>query len=458
MARKVLSSYAVFQNLNGSSDVVFYYESGGADTVTGVSPAEAGYIVDLLRHEKPVSYDHDRKRLSTWTPEPVGEAEQEPDLDAWLTANGSVAASIIWEDAAGAQPWTAWDASRKTQLREAFQLARHRGTIAVADVPENRLTLTDDESAKTILSQADAWAYYKASVAQSLAVEIDRQVSWSVTGYSAAQLAQLFDSRALFRWHSAAPAGYQLKSGLGHILPAPPVKNYEFLGVQGLIGFTRLETIIRVLDWCRANLIHYEGSFTAANVEDQWQYRGYPPMTRVLAGTKRLSQPNGPVKNRTAGCWGTTGLLRTLLRVVNIPVKLVKPGGHAQPWFMADSQYLSHGDDPYNQLTKATPPIPAGELLIDQTKYDAWFGDAVSADDRGNNVGRRTRELALIYLPNYLLRAYCDDIAAGKSHANGKVFEIFSRHYTVAQLEGLTLWTRMDAKIAGFGGCSGVPT
>jgi len=307
-----------------------------------------------------------------------------------------------------------------------------------------------------VLAPADAWAYFKASVAQSLAVEIGQQVLWSIQAYSAPQLAQLFDSREMFYWN-ASPAGYRIDSMHGNIVPAPPARSYAFLGTGSLIANTRLDTLSRVVDWCRANLVHFSGGLTAANMQDQWQYRGVPPMTRVLDGTVQTSQPALGVMHRTAGCWGTVGLLRALMRAINVPVKLVTNAGHAQPWFMADARYLSHGDDPYNALTKATPPIPASEIPIDQAKFDAWFGAAVSATDKANNVGRRTRELAIVYLPNYLLHAYCSDIANGKGHGNGQVFDTLSLNYTVAQLEAQTLWTRMDAKIAGFGGCAHVP-
>jgi len=75
MARKVVTQYAVFHNIGGTSDIAFYYEGGGADSVSGVPHQEAVYIVDLLRNEKPMSYDATLKRLSTYTPEPVGEGE-----------------------------------------------------------------------------------------------------------------------------------------------------------------------------------------------------------------------------------------------------------------------------------------------------------------------------------------------------------------------------------------------
>jgi len=75
MARKIVSHYAVFHNIGAQSDIVFYYRGGGANSVSGIPYTEASYIVDLLRNEKPMSYDHTRKRLSTYNPEPVGEEE-----------------------------------------------------------------------------------------------------------------------------------------------------------------------------------------------------------------------------------------------------------------------------------------------------------------------------------------------------------------------------------------------
>ena len=456
MARKLVSHYAVFENVGDTRDIVFYYSSGGADSVSGISAAEADYIVSLLRHEKPISYDHARRRLSTWTPEPVGEAETVPDLDNWLNTHPAIANAIVWEDGSGTHAWLSWNAARKTQLRNAFALAWIRGSISVQDIPPNQASLADDDFATTILSSTDAWAYFIASVAQSLAAEIGQQLPWSLLSYSTDQLAEIFDSREMFRW-AAAHAGYQINSMHGHVVPAPPTRSYAFLGANDLIGSTRLDSMGRVLDWCRTNLVHFSGGTTAANMEDQWQYRGFPPMVRILDGTVQTSRPQLGVRHRTAGCWGTTGFLRAMLRVINIPVKLVTNAGHAQPWFMADARYLSHGDDPYNALSKSTPPFPATELLINQAKFDAWFGPSVSATDKQNNIGRRPVELALIHLPNYLLHKHCGDLAAGRDHASSQVFDIFSRTYSVAQLEAEQLWVRMDAKIASFGGCDHVP-
>lgn len=75
MARKTLTHYAVFHNVGGKTSIVVYYDGGGADVIRDLDFQEAGYMVDLLRNEKPMSYDASRKRLSTLHPEPTGEGE-----------------------------------------------------------------------------------------------------------------------------------------------------------------------------------------------------------------------------------------------------------------------------------------------------------------------------------------------------------------------------------------------
>jgi hypothetical protein len=385
-----------------------------------------------------------------------------PSCTGWLNDHLPIAASIVWEDSAGAHGWAFWNWRQKAELDQAFNLAWDRTPIPVADVPPNQAFLADDDQPTTILAPADAWAYFKASVAQSLAIEIGglwgpratRRKSWSILAYHPDQLAQLFDSREMFRWN-ASPAGYRIIDTVhGRLVPAPPARSYAFLSKADLIGGTRLDTLGRLLTWCRANLFHYYGSATAANMEDNWQYRGDPPLRRMMDGTIQTSQPGFGVGHATAGCWGTVGFLRALLRAINIPVKLVISGEHAQPWFMADNRYLSHGDDPYDGFVYATPPFPAADIMIDQQQFDNWFGAGVSDEAKHNNVGRGPKELAIFSLPNHLLHAYCDDLEFGGARRDGIVFGFFIMYYTVAQLEALDLWTRMDSKIASLGGCA----
>jgi len=74
MARKRVTHYAIFHNVGQQSSINVYYQGGGANNIPNLSINEASYIIDILRNEKPLDYDHTRKRfLSSF--EPVGEGE-----------------------------------------------------------------------------------------------------------------------------------------------------------------------------------------------------------------------------------------------------------------------------------------------------------------------------------------------------------------------------------------------
>ena len=126
------------------------------------------------------------------------------------------------------------------------------------------------------------------------------------------------------------------------------------------------------------------------------------------------ASPWDGIKHWTAGCRGYPGFLRAVLRTLNIPIVHKHQCGHALPYFSADGLYLSHGDDPYHRYTRTDPPYSMFELLIDQSKFDSWFGSAVSDEDRCRNVGGGLAELTIQYLPTALLGDYCADQAAGR--------------------------------------------
>ncbi|MGA8261530.1 MAG: hypothetical protein WB783_15055 [Arenicellales bacterium] len=382
-------------------------------------------------------------------------------LDEWLRSHAAVGSSIVWEDASGAHEWPTWNAARKTKLDRAFAVARSGGAIPVKKVPHNAATLTDSEGVIEVLAPADAWAYFASSVAQSLALETSEQLGWSVTTYDAARLAQLFDSRRMFSWVTSPVQGYEIIGGTaGNVTPAPPLYSLELARSRGMIGATGLVTIANAIEWIHEMFTHFPGGTDTANMVAVWQYRGLAPMVRTVEGTISTSADGGGTPwfgHWTAGCWGTTGFLIALLRAINLPVKLVTNAGHAQPWFMSDSVYLSHGDDPYNGLTWAVPAVPPAEILTDEATFNAWFGPGVPDAQKAANIGRRTLDIAIQYLSNYILRDYCSDQAAMKSHANGQVAAHFTQTYDVAYLESQQLWSRMDAKIAALGGCGDIP-
>ena len=379
-------------------------------------------------------------------------------LEKWLEQHPVIADGIVWETPTGPRVYADWPDEKKDQLRKAFPFGY---PFQLEDPPPNMRDLADNEEPYTVLSEAHAWQLYLNHLTQSLAIEFWNALAWSLEDYSSENLAILLDSRSFFEW-SQLGGGYLLKNSVaGRALPAPPDLVYAFLTGNDLIAGDRLQTIGRLLNWCRDHLVHFSGGTTAQNMEYQWQYRGFPPVSRILGGTVNTNPTPGytdnQLKHRTAGCHGTNGFLRAVLRVVNIPVLYLRPpnSGHATPGFPSEGMFLSHGDDPYSRLTKATPPYPAVDLLIDQAQYDAWF--PAGAADPNRNIGRQVYELALVHLPDYLLHLYCSDIAAGRSHAQSDVYRVFEHLYTVAELEAMNLWDRLDQKVASFGGCQYIP-
>lgn len=388
-----------------------------------------------------------------------------PILDHWLGEHHKIRDSIIWENPivlplfppfSLPQFYKNWPQSDKDALQAAFAAAWNFSSIQLTDPPLNILHPGNNSAPTTALSHSDAHALYLACVGQSLAVEIGNRVAWSVTGYSSDNLAILFDSREFFVW-SAADNGYEIQDLQGgFVVPASPHTMYTFLRDNDLIGTHRYGTIVRILKWCHNNLSHFIGAYETKTMHDIWQYRGFAPVLRTIKGTTDQANKDYGVRHWTAGCHGTTGFLRAILRTINVPVVHDHQCGHALPYFSADGVHLSHGDDPYSSYTFADPAFPMAELLIDQTQYDSWFGSGVSEDTRCNNIDRRVEELAIVYLPLPMLHDYCNDQAAGKSHAHGVVADNLST-FTVAELDAFDLWTRMDLKIASYGGCAQVP-
>jgi len=75
MARKRITHYAIFHNVGATSAINVYYQGGGASTISNLSIEEAHYLIDILRNEKPMDYDADRRRFLSGALEPVGEGE-----------------------------------------------------------------------------------------------------------------------------------------------------------------------------------------------------------------------------------------------------------------------------------------------------------------------------------------------------------------------------------------------
>lgn len=381
-------------------------------------------------------------------------------VEGWLANRPAIRDAIVWEKSVSGgtgvpAPYPLWSQAMKQRLQDEYLAAWSGEPTGLADPPENLLHPADNEYPSTAIEEARAWPLYVTHVAQSLAAETGDWVAGSLMELGDDQLAVLLDSREMFDW--APEHGGYLFSGSEWGIPAPPDVAFAFMAQHGLTGATRLKTIANVVGWCRENLIHFDGAFETANVEDQWHYRGVPPVTRILAGTTVTGHPEWGLDHRTAGCHGTLTFLRAMLRTVNIPVAGEGSCGHALVSFPTEARYLSHGDDPYDALTKSTPPFAAIQVLADGAMHQAWFGAGVADQKKCDNVGRRPRELALVHLPDYLLQKYCDDVAAGRSHVGGQVYAIFAKDHSLSYLEStVDLWGKLAAKVAALGGCGSI--
>jgi len=375
----------------------------------------------------------------------------------------SVARAIVWErpdqDIVRFRDWT--EQQRKSLAKALLRILSGQ-TLGLSAAPPLSVAFPPTADAWTCLSPSVAWRYFVGHVAQSLAFDRAQQAAgppgWSLRNFSPGELALLLDSRLFAKWYPAVGA-YVIEPDylLGSATPGDPVRTFRFIRAHRLLARRPRETVCKLLSWCRDNLLHFGGGHDIANVLDHWGYAGVPPVEYMCEGTTKASQGNMGPRHWTMGCHGTTGFLRCVLRTVNIPVEMITRCNHALPHFVRQRLYLSHGDDPYGGLSEATPPIPIQDVPIDKPKFDAWFDSALPATEICSNVGRHSLELAIAYLPNYLLHQHCYDLSAGLGHANSTVYATLQGSYTVAELEAVGLWLRMDAKIAQLGGCANVP-
>ena len=89
-------------------------------------------------------------------------------------------------------------------------------------------------------------------------------------------------------------------------------------------------------------------------------------------------------------------------------------------------------------------------LLIDKPTYDAWFPQN-NPDAGDKNVGRRLIDVSMSYASPYQLNMYCADIANGKDHASGQVYNsIYAYYYPLQVVESKGLWGMLDQAMVGY--------
>ena len=372
-------------------------------------------------------------------------------LDCWLEENATIANAITWN---GGQ-WRAWPDSRREELRSMFQTVRNWRAIgfgpwpgpAFVEPPVNlEAPFLSDSELETVIDSDEARRRYLAQIAVMLASEIDAWVPWSLRDYSSAVLEEMF--RSDLNQYLPGTGGHIISGGL---TPAHVATIYRFFLDEGIIGATPVETIARLLEWCRDHMEHYYNFLPPDDLpareqyEMFWHYSGFPPVARIIEGTVASDPrfPGAPPRSWTAGCTGTTRFLRAVLRVLNIPVReIIRPetGGHAIPFFAGEGLYLSHGDDPYTQGFR-TGDFTGRDLLITTDQWMRWFPPTA----RGENVGRRTVDLNLERPSAYVVSLFCRDEWQGLSRADGSVLDYASHFYTLAHLESIGFYERLAA-------------
>ncbi len=431
-----------------------------------VAPGQYPWYLDLLRNEARVRCTLDLSRPRDhrlWSgDEPVGENETlaapvppppVPNLDEWLDARPNIADAVIWN---GTVYW-AWDDELREALRDAFRAAvRREPYLDVDDPPDNvAFPIPEEFGFRQVLSSSDAVTLYLGYAAHSLALEATGRVPWSIAGWPHERLRLLLDGKHMFQ---SELDGFRIVwEQHGDVVPCHVSRAWRFLVESAMLRPTPLSTVAALIEWCRDNLAHMPGGATMSDYRDHWHYGGFAPVSRIIDGTEG---PDG-FRHWTTGCHGTSGFLRTVLRSANLPVQIVQPQGvsHSLPVFPAIGRFMTHGDDPYNQLTtSALPNVPPEELLVGTDRFEPLFGSAVPLASRRRNVGVRTAELALRHLPIALLRDHCDDLANGVARADGQVFASLQKlALTVEELETAALWERIEEKIDALGGCGNLP-
>lgn len=389
-------------------------------------------------------------------------------FDGWLNKNSNLAKAIIWRSNPSKEypngvpkGYTSWSEGNKKELSNTFWKTLLDILPELDEAPKSTVSLSDDGNIySTDLKPEEAWIYYLTHIAHSIRLEVDKLVHWSILRYNQSQLELFLDSRTFFEYIENRDVYSILRwdktlFSHGSSTLGDPVRTYDFLDTEKLIGITRWGTIGRFLGWCRDQLYHFDGENTSENYQKHWQYEGFPPVERIISGT---NHPDIGFKHFTAGCFGTTGFIRNILRTINVPVLLEERCGHAMPHFVYDKThefYLSHGDDPYNNLYKHNTPkfIPL-ELIIDHSKFDEWFNKNLPEKTICQNIGRHALELAVEYIPNEILKIYCDDISKGKTPEEGRIYnEIFRDHIPLKELYTYGFWDRLKNKTESLGGC-----
>lgn len=259
-------------------------------------------------------------------------------------------------------------------------------TTALSPTGNGGATEANDSAEPTyFVSLEHAWQLYTWWVAHNLALELRRELPWSVSEASSDQSptpAALFDSTELFhrlpddtvQLGHAPEFGYlsaPYASYLGTAILGTPRYTYRFLVQNQLLKPTRRETIAALLGWIGERFIPFSGFATRASALDHWGHRYNPTVEMLIEGTVRAS--DGRFGHFAFGSHGTAQFVKDVLRAVNIPVRVPYLCFESELWFPTDGIYLSDARAPYDTTFQASG-CSAEALFVDVPQWQSLFG------------------------------------------------------------------------------------
>jgi hypothetical protein len=361
----------------------------------------------------------------SWINEVLLQAYLNPGLDDYLELHHNVRDAITWQHDGQLLTYKEWDLYPSTALFYAA-LAKFYNSIAVgSNVPfvfqadPNQTIAPLDGIAPGqypglgpgqypgqvddyYIGAIDAAQIFLAHVAQSLWVELTRQVAWPLHSFSDSQLVLLLGSDYMFTEGLAA----NNKTGFyavnydccGNGTPGDPTKSYRFLtgtdvGIRNgpsMIKNTICETIFELFRWLRDHLRHCLHSGGTEGLA-AYGYAGYPPIEKMFTKvTDPWNKQIGPRYHAWWGCHSAAALVVWLTRTINIPCC-----GH---WTYIDQYPLHHGIDfPSQRLFSAhtddfyaiskliDPTIEPSEVFEPEPDYDAMKQNYLTAPAPGED-------------------------------------------------------------------------
>ena len=325
-----------------------------------------------------------------------------PDLRSYLDENPTLRDSIrlentalttyFWGGPVDETLYAHWSEEDKAALDSAFSRAwinlyvqRTPGDLGIEEFTmplncpfcEQQLISAPTGSDWTTVIESLSKRVYIAYVAQSLALELGNGVNWKVLSRSSDEFYFYFNSRSMMYrvtgnstdfFFGESGAGNNLGDYNGRGTPATPIYAYWWLFNNNLLASTHEETIANILQWFRENAVHYYGAPNPQNFNDHYGYPSQPSAFYVITGTTLVGESSP--RHWTAGCHGTTGFIKQILRAINIPVEVRYNCGHAQLYFPSIDRYLIHGDDPYSQPVKDQAAKPIIDILVESSDYE----------------------------------------------------------------------------------------